>query len=189
MSVITWVLDDDGGTQFSFATYPDGRISALFWRNNEFISASNFTMSDSENVDLAVAMASPVLKSLNYKELGALADSLERKMSQVNDKLKKCAAEIEKMAAALEANGIPDGLSKDAAEGLPKLIPDIQTRIDCPGPNLRPTHHKDCSRKHLELFDAIMHLNDEHKWSREQIADWLDALDLDLSFPSPKEQS
>lgn len=28
----------------------------------------------------------------------------------------------------------------------------------------------------------IVHLNDDHKWRREQIADWLDSLDLDLSF-------
>lgn len=30
--------------------------------------------------------------------------------------------------------------------------------------------------------NLIVHLNDDHKWRREQIADWLDSLDLDLSF-------
>lgn len=37
-----------------------------------------------------------------------------------------------------------------------------------------------------ELEAVIIHLNDTHKWSREQIADWLDTLDLDLTFPVPE---
>lgn len=36
-----------------------------------------------------------------------------------------------------------------------------------------------------ELEAVIIHLNDTHKWSREQIADWLDTLDVDLAFPVP----
>jgi hypothetical protein len=28
----------------------------------------------------------------------------------------------------------------------------------------------------------IIHLNDGHKWSREDIADWLETLDLDLTI-------
>lgn len=32
------------------------------------------------------------------------------------------------------------------------------------------------------LRDTIIHLNDQHKWPREQIADWLDTLDHDLRF-------
>lgn len=35
----------------------------------------------------------------------------------------------------------------------------------------------------LKLRDAIVSLNDQFRWSRERIADWLDTLDLDLSFP------
>lgn len=30
----------------------------------------------------------------------------------------------------------------------------------------------------------IVHLNDNHRWSREQIADWLETLDVDLTFPT-----
>lgn len=33
---------------------------------------------------------------------------------------------------------------------------------------------------------VIIHLNDHDKWTREQIADWLDTIDLDLRFPVPK---
>lgn len=33
---------------------------------------------------------------------------------------------------------------------------------------------------------TIIHLNDTHKWTREQIADWLETLDVDIRF-KPKE--
>lgn len=46
-------------------------------------------------------------------------------------------------------------------------IPDFARRYRCAETN---------------LTRLIIHLNDEHRWVREQIADWLDALDLDLSF-------
>ena len=36
----------------------------------------------------------------------------------------------------------------------------------------------------VKLRDVIVSLNDTHHWTREQIADWLDTLDLDLSFPA-----
>lgn len=32
------------------------------------------------------------------------------------------------------------------------------------------------------LKGLIIHLNDEHKWTREQIADWLETLDVDLEL-------
>lgn len=32
------------------------------------------------------------------------------------------------------------------------------------------------------LINVIIHLNDNHEWTRTQIADWLDTLDLDLRF-------
>lgn len=34
----------------------------------------------------------------------------------------------------------------------------------------------------LRLHTVIMNLNDAHGWTREEIADWLDTLDIDLSF-------
>ena len=33
---------------------------------------------------------------------------------------------------------------------------------------------------------TIIHLNDHHEWSFTQIADWLESLDVDLSFPMPQ---
>jgi hypothetical protein len=37
-----------------------------------------------------------------------------------------------------------------------------------------------------DLPNVIMHLNDHHHWSREQIADWLDTKDWDLQFATPE---
>ncbi len=34
----------------------------------------------------------------------------------------------------------------------------------------------------ISLKTAIIHLNDFHKWSREEIADWLETLDVDLTI-------
>lgn len=38
------------------------------------------------------------------------------------------------------------------------------------------------------LEDAIISLNDHHNWSREQVADWLETLDVDITFKVPNEQ-
>lgn len=37
--------------------------------------------------------------------------------------------------------------------------------------------------------DTIMHLNDRHKWTREEIADWLETLDVDLRFKTPEQKA
>lgn len=37
------------------------------------------------------------------------------------------------------------------------------------------------------LMDLITHLNDGHEWSRNEIADWLEALPVDLTFPVPED--
>lgn len=38
---------------------------------------------------------------------------------------------------------------------------------------------------HLQA--TIIHLNDAHRWTREEIADWLETLDHDLTFKTPEE--
>lgn len=39
------------------------------------------------------------------------------------------------------------------------------------------------AKVHLRpLLYLIVHLNDHHKWTREQIADWVESQDLDLRF-------
>jgi len=41
----------------------------------------------------------------------------------------------------------------------------------------------DCSHSN-DVMRIVVHLNDNHRWTREQVADWLETLDVDLSFPS-----
>lgn len=42
---------------------------------------------------------------------------------------------------------------------------------------------------HARTYFMVIHLNDAHEMSREHIADWLEGLDVDLSFPAPEEAS
>jgi len=54
------------------------------------------------------------------------------------------------------------------------LFPVLNSYIRCPV--------KECEFKHSKasLKNVIIGLNDRHKWTREQIADWLESLDLNL---------
>lgn len=61
---------------------------------------------------------------------------------------------------------------------LPQIL-DSSYSVPCPK-GCRPGFHEG------NIASLIVHLNDDHKWSREQIADWLDTLDVDLSFPVPE---
>lgn len=70
----------------------------------------------------------------------------------------------------------PDNLGVQA-EGLKKMIPGLREEFSCP--------HKTCTNVYMEqnkLFVLIQHVNDAHKWTREEIADWLESLDVDLAF-------
>jgi len=71
------------------------------------------------------------------------------------------------------ANG---GLINPAAEHIP--VSAIVTEL--PGVNERVTH----PMRGLEyrLADCIMNLNDEFRWTREQIADWIETLDINTTF-------
>jgi hypothetical protein len=56
-------------------------------------------------------------------------------------------------------------------ELLKRKIPGILEEKDCPW-----CHEIDT------LWEIIQHMNDEHRASRESIADWLDTLDVDITF-------
>ena len=43
------------------------------------------------------------------------------------------------------------------------------------------------SNRETSLFAVVIHLNDAHKWNRNRIADWLDGLDIDLTFQVPSD--
>lgn len=61
-------------------------------------------------------------------------------------------------------------------------IPGIRAYVPCPA----------CPIQHVaQIITMVQHLNDNCGYTREQVADWLEALDVDLSFPAeppaPKE--
>lgn len=63
-------------------------------------------------------------------------------------------------------------------EELSASLPGSHVSVDCPVCDKSP---------HRELLpDIIIHINDEHHWTREQIADWLETLDIDLEFKDAK---
>lgn len=41
----------------------------------------------------------------------------------------------------------------------------------------RPTNCPECHGKTLRVVDAIIHLNDFHRWSRYQIAEWISRIE------------
>ena len=58
-----------------------------------------------------------------------------------------------------------------------------------------PCDPDDCVRQVRQgvIYNIIMHLNDYHKWTREQIADWLDSVHdpengVDLAFKVPEKE-
>lgn len=57
---------------------------------------------------------------------------------------------------------------------LAELVPAIRTHVaECPD---------DCETMKAPLAWLVVHLNDQHRWTRESIADWLDSLDIDLTI-------
>lgn len=62
-----------------------------------------------------------------------------------------------------------------------------QMSYDLPGVN-EYSYHPVSSRK-MKLRDIIISLNDNHKWTREQIADWLETLDIDITFRKDEDES
>lgn len=55
---------------------------------------------------------------------------------------------------------------------LRQLVPGLKERVACPA----------CDTLTTELWSIIQHINDNHKWSRGAIADWLETLDVDIEF-------
>jgi hypothetical protein len=63
----------------------------------------------------------------------------------------------------------------DSGRLLGAALPGLRTEVTCPH----------CDSSPMELLGLIIHLNDSARWTREQVADWLDTLDVDLTFPTP----
>ena len=61
------------------------------------------------------------------------------------------------------------------AEGL-HPTKDLEWFFDCLEGTIRRCPGGDGCQKRLSLASIIVHLNDDHRWSREQIAQWLEAV-------------
>lgn len=77
----------------------------------------------------------------------------------------------------------------DALRGvLPGLRTEVTYPCDCTQHAVWTTSPLPVSELAIAPLDSmIIHLNDGHSWSREAIADWLDTLGVDLTFPVPDE--
>lgn len=79
-------------------------------------------------------------------------------------------------------------------ERMREILPQesLKTLVPCPGgevwgyPVQDEEKDEGCGWED-SVWSMIPHLNDDHKWSRERIADWLDTLDIDLEFRIPEE--
>jgi hypothetical protein len=66
----------------------------------------------------------------------------------------------------------PEESYADWARGIMALVPDItKIRVSCPA-----CDSTDEEVPKTDIWTCIVDLNDDHKWTREQIADWLDTL-------------
>lgn len=72
----------------------------------------------------------------------------------------------------------------DSAQGkLQAALPDLATEALCPTPVDDKFNFGKACGTGLSLWYMIQHLNDHHEWSREKIADWLETLDANITFP------
>lgn len=64
-------------------------------------------------------------------------------------------------------------------------LPGMETRVTCPMLNKLSKDESwvlHCRGGQTDLMRVMIHLNDHHKWTREQIADWLVESELDADF-------
>lgn len=80
--------------------------------------------------------------------------------------------------------GPVDPLAHEMAEAT-KQLPGMDQEVYCPANCI----FEWASIKH-SLKNTIIHVNDFHRWSRDDIADWLDELadlgEIDIDFPTPE---
>jgi len=65
-----------------------------------------------------------------------------------------------------------------SASALATLLPGVREKVEHP-----------LTKEITTLRYAIISLNDTYKWTREQIADWLETLDIDITFRSEDEST
>jgi hypothetical protein len=95
------------------------------------------------------------------KAMAQMSAQLSGEFKKVSDALTPCLEEIAKIVSVEQAQKMP---AKAVLNH-----PSLKQPVKCPGCD------KLTSPRSLEK--VIVDLNDRHKWTREQIADWLDTLD------------
>lgn len=87
---------------------------------------------------------------------------------------------LQNHAALLKTEGAAFKLILDALRtAMPAYNPRVM--VVCPALG-EVVYDQVCVDRDNSAISLIMHLNDGHKWTREQVADWLDTLEVDLSF-------
>lgn len=112
----------------------------------------------------AVAIYEATMEVANaYQEIGI---SVSMTASKLQDYLKMSAELI--------------GASYNNFSSESKKLPGMDKVANCP---VRIDGVFEC-RENMSLYALIQHINDNHKWSREDIASWLRTLPFDLTFKS-----
>jgi len=63
-------------------------------------------------------------------------------------------------------------------DGIRDQMPELNQMVRCPG------HSSECWRA-SSVWSMVQHLNDDHKWDRNRIADWLESSGNNPEFPTP----
>lgn len=80
-----------------------------------------------------------------------------------------------KLAYQKQQSKYPGFSGSVVQDSLRNVLPCLYEQVKCPK----------CGRKDA-MSDMIIHLNDQEMWSREQIADWAESLDIDISVRETK---
>jgi len=122
-----------------------------------------------EKMQQAAATITELMKELGLT-INEAALVLEASLQEYTKKITKAAE-----AYSTYANGQEDPIS-----AIYKLIPALKTHYD----GRCPADPKACwgeDKQFQEYTNVVMHLNDEHKWPRETILDWLEKQGVDLT--------
>jgi hypothetical protein len=87
-------------------------------------------------------------------------------IESLNKMLAEVKADLEKY---VNEKGIP--MIYQMGDQLGTVFPGIHQKLNCP----------DCGA-YTQLYYILVDLNDDHGWTREQIADWLETLDIDITL-------
>ena len=120
--------------------------------------------------------------NLSYKEIVSIETEkaffeLAQKLGMLSNQLKNLSVQS-KMAMEIINTSLP--VIPPAEQGkdfysLSSQLPAMNNIVDCP---------EDGCKHNSKLWNAVQHLNDHHRWTRESIADWVDLLPFDTSFES-----